>query len=136
MTHRWIGRPVPESTVDGAHMVLSGMAAAVREVVTEFDRDAEFQARLLGDAAGAYAMERILAAMERVQRAYRWDRLNTRRSLNRLARCRELDLAVDLIADQHAMRLDLIDDSTGRNLITAVAIECPPDMVRQIREDR
>ena len=58
------------------------------------------------------------------------------RTAGRLARCREIDLAIDLMSDQHVLRLDLIDDSVGRHLITAVAIACPPDMVRQIREAR
>ena len=136
MTRRWITNPAPESTRDGAHMVLSGMAEAVREVLADFHDDAEFQARLLGDAAGAYALTRVLAAMGRVQRQYRWDVLNTRRVGNRFARCRELDHAIDLMVGQHTLRLELIDDSTGRDLITAVAIECPGDLVRQIQKAR
>ena len=54
----------------------------------------------------------------------------------RLARYRELDHAIDLVADRHALRLDLTDYSIRRHLITTVAIACPGDMVRQIPEDR
>jgi hypothetical protein len=135
MSHDWLLSPAPESSREAADLVHAGMAEAIREVIITLDGDFEFQLRLLSGTAGAHALERVLAAMARVGTAYRWDRLDTRRLGQRLARCRELHHAVDLIAEEHTLLLELIDDSVGRQLITIMTIECPPDLARQLRED-
>lgn len=121
---------------EAADLVLAGMAEAVQEVVATFEHDFEFQLRLLSGTGGAYALAPILAGMARIGKAFRWDMINTRRLGQRLARCRELHHAIDLIAEEHTLMLELIDDSFGRQLITAVPIDCPPDLARQILEAR
>ena len=135
MSRDWLLTPAPESSREAAELVLADMAEAIREVMATLDDDLEFQLRLLSGSAGGYALERVLAAMARVGKAYRWDRLDTRRLGQRLARCRELHHAVDLIAEEHTLLLELIDDSVGRQLITAMTIGCSPDLSRQLQEE-
>ncbi|WP_407543358.1 hypothetical protein Q0M94_25885 (plasmid) [Deinococcus radiomollis] len=122
------------SSREASDLVLAGMAEAIQEVIALFNDDFEFQLRLLSGTVGEYALTPILAAMARVGKAYRWNRLDTRRLGHRLARCRELHHAVDLIAEEHTLVLELIDDSFGRQLITTLTIECPPDLARQLLE--
>ena len=135
MSRDWLLTTASDSSREAADLVLAGMAEAIREVIALFSDDFEFQLRLLSSTAGTYARAPILAAMTRIGKAYRWDRLDTRQLGQRLARCRELHHAVDLIAEEHTLLLELIDDSVGRQWITAVSIECPPDLARQLRED-
>ena len=123
------------SSREASDLVLADMADAIREVIALFNDDLEFQLRLLSGTVGAYALAPLLAAMARVGKAYRWNRIDTRRLGQRLARCRELHHAVDLIAED-TLVLELIDDSFGRQLITALSIECPPDLARQLLEQK
>jgi hypothetical protein len=134
MSRDWLLTTASESSREAADLVLAGMAEAIQEIIALFNDDFEFQLRLLSGTAGAYALAPILAAMARIGRAYRWNRLDTRRLGQRLARCRELHHAVHLIAEQHTLMLELIDDSVGRQLITVMIIDCPPDLARQLGE--
>lgn len=135
MSRDWLLSTAPESSREAADLVLAGMAEAIQKVITMLDGDFEFQLRLLSGTAGTYALAPILTAMTRVGKAHRWNRLNTRQLGQRLARCRELHHTVDLIAREHTLLLELIDDLVGRELIAAVTIECPPDLARQLREE-